>query len=699
MHFFSYPGALSRAVTSLFIASCASALHAQTTAGAAPPGPTQLDPFVVQGRDTDLVGTATSASQGIVGAPELAARPFLRRGELLEAIPGVVITQHSGGGKANQYFLRGFNLDHGTDFSVSVDGMPVNLRSHAHGQGYSDLNFLIPELVRQVDYNKGPFFAEVGDFSAAGAAEFRQFDALPEAFVSVSAGENRFARMVAGGTRTGDGGNAMTTGAIEVACDDGPWELAENLERFNAFFRHRWVSGAATYRLTAMAYRSTWRATDQVPRRAVEAGAVGRFGTIDDSDGGESERASVSFDTTWRGTNATTRLNAYAIHYRLNLYSNFTYFLDDPVRGDQFNQRDGRLVAGGAWTRVWTGHSGAAESGTSVGVQVRGDFVDELGLHRTTRRHRRLTVRDDTLDELSAGAWARNETRWREWLRTEAGLRVDGYGFDVRSDDARNSGKTSAAIVSPKLAAAFGPWAKTEVYSNIGFGFHSNDARGTTIRIDPTDGVTPADRVTPLARSRGVEIGVRTTVVPGLVSTLAVWALDLDSELVFVGDAGGTEPTGRTRRHGVELANFWRPARWLAFEADFAATRARYRDDAGGGRRIANSIATVITGGATLGGRTGFFGAARMRYLGPQPLREDNTVRAPSSTAVNLRIGWRAMSWEIAVDVLNALDRDNYDIAYAYASRLLGESAEGVDDVHFHPAEPRTVRVSATRRW
>jgi hypothetical protein len=699
MFFHPSSRARGRALLGLLLSGGAAALTAQTSG--APPAaspPTQLDPFLVPGRATDLIGAASSASQGIVGAAELEARPFLRRGELLEVVPGVVITQHTGGGKANQYFLRGFNLDHGTDFAVSVDGMPVNLRSHAHGQGYADLNFLIPELVRQVDYSKGPFFAEVGDFSAAGAASFRQFDALSERFAQITLGENRFARLVAGATRTGPG-NAATTGAIEWSQDDGPWQVEENFERVNAFLRHRWTRGPADYRLTAMAYRATWRATDQVPQRAVESGALGRFGTLDDSNGGKSERASLSLDATWQGADATTRFNAYAIHYRLNLYSNFTYALDEPDNGDQFNQRDRRVVLGGALTRAWSGRLGAGRSETTAGLQVRGDLIGELGLHRTVRRERRATVRDDTVDEWSAGAFVRNETRWTERVRTEAGVRLDGYHFDVTSDNPRNSGRASDDIVSPKAGVVFGPWAQTELYLNAGFGFHSNDARGATIRVDPADGVTPADPVTPLARSRGAELGVRTAAVRGLVSSLTVWMLELDSELVFVGDAGGTEPTGRTRRHGIEWTNFWRPRPWLALDADVALTHARYRDDAGAGRRIANSIGRVVTAGASLGDEAGLFGGLRFRYFGSQPLREDNAFRAPSSTTFNGRVGWRTKAWEVSADVLNLFDRRNNDIAYAYTSRLAGEPVEGVDDVHFHPAEPRTLRVTLTRRF
>ena len=385
--------------------------------------------------------------------------------------------------------------------------------------------------------------------------------------------------------------------------------------------------------------------------------------------------------------------------YRLNLFSNFTYFLDDPVNGDQFNQRDRRWLLGGAATRGWSGQWGGAKSETTLGAQARLDVISELGLFRTARRTRLGTTRDDAVVEGSLGLFLRNETRWNDGLRTSAGIRGDGYRFKVDSDNARNSGTRLADILSPKFAVVLGPWAGTEVYANAGYGFHSNDARGTTLRVDPADGATPVDRVTPLVRSRGVEAGARTSALRGLVSSVSVWALDLDSELVFAGDSGGTEAKGRTRRHGVELANFYRATPWLALDADVALTRARYREDTGGGVRIANSIDTVVTAGATLGGREGAFGTVRLRYFGPQPLIEDDSVRAPSSLTLNGRIGWRAKSWDIALDVLNVLDRGNFDIAYFYRSRLRGEPAGGVEDIHFHPAEPRTLRFSVARRF
>lgn len=686
------------------IAGTIAIVRAQTTA--VDPGETRtLDALVVQGRSTDLIGTARGASEGFVGAHELDARPFLRRGELLEVVPGVVITQHSGSGKANQYFLRGFNLDHGTDFALSVDGMPVNMRSHAHGQGYADLNFVIPELVESIGYQKGPFFAEVGDFSSAGASQFHLVDSLDQGLAKLELGENAYWRLVFADTLRAETGGATTTLGLEATQDDGPWQLAESLRRLNLFARHSWTSGERTFSVTALGYSGEWDSTDQIPLRAVDAGELGRFGYVDPSDGGESERASVSFDAVAKGADATTSLNLYALYYQLDLYSNFSYFLNDEDNGDQFNQRDKRFVFGGELKHAWDTEWAGKKVEISAGLQARDDVITELGLYNTSLRERVSTTRDDDVNEASAGIFAQGTVHVSETLRITGGIRADGYRFDVDSDNPLNSDDRTAGLMSPKLGMVWAPWKKTELYANVGYGFHSNDARGTVIAVDPSTG-DPAERVNPLVRSKGTELGVRTSALPGLVSTIAVWGLDLDSELVFVGDVGGTEPSGATRRYGLELANFYRATSWLTLDADVAFTHARYRDaelnvDDVREDRIANSISRVVTAGAEVEAPGGWFGALRVRYFGPQPLIEDNSVVAPSSTTWNARAGWRgSKGWEVAVDVLNVFDRENYDIAYFYESRLRTEpSGIATEDIHFHPAEPRTVRVSVTKRF
>ena len=608
----------------------------------------------------------------------------------------MVITQHSGSGKANQYFLRGFNLDHGTDFAVSVDDMPVNMRSHAHSQGYADLNFIIPELVQSISYEKGLFSAENGDFSAAGAAQFHLVNSLPRDFVKIELGEDDFARFVAGSTMK-SGEHSATTVGIEAAYANGPWDNPEHGRRFNTMIRQSWSRGSNEFAVTALGYHGEWDSTDQVPLRAINDGLIGLFGAIDPTDGGSSDRASLSFDWTRRDTTATTKLNLYAIYYRLNLFSDFTYALDNPVNGDQFNQRDRRGIFGGTFERSWNGSLAGHQSSTSLGAQLRDDLID-VGLFRTEQRNRIATIRNDDVHESSLGLFAKNTLHLTDWLRFESGLRADLYRFKVDSNLAVNSGTRDAAIASPKLSLIMGPWSKTEFYFNAGEGFHSNDARGTTITVDPADASTPVDRVNPLVRAKSAEVGARTSVLPGLVSTVSLWALDLNSELVLTGDGGATEPNGPTRRYGVEFANFYRATSWLTFDGDVAFTHARYRDDAGNGVHIPNSIATVVTAGAAVNLLTGWFGALRTRYFGKQPLIEDNSVTAPSSLNYNARVGWRSRNWEIALDVLNLFDRANYDIAYYYESQLRGETAP-VADIHLHPAEPRTFRMSFTRRF
>lgn len=680
-----------RCVAVSVVIGAASALCAQP----AQQSISQLETFRVEGRASDLIGEALTSSQGTVGRAELDDRPFLRRGELLEVIPGVVITQHSGGGKANQYFLRGFNLDHGTDFSVSVDGMPVNLRAHAHGQGYADLNFLIPEFVEGVDYVKGPFFVGVGDFSSAGAAGYRLFKELPQDFVRFELGEDNFQRVVTGKTFRKE--QSSTLFGLEVERYDGPWLRADDFRRLNLLGRHTWRRQSGEFTLTAMGYVARWDATDQIPLRAIEDGRIDRFGFVDPASGGESDRFSLSFDWGRGDANGSTRVNLFAMKYSLDLYSNFTYFLDDPVAGDQFNQRDERHVIGGALVKTWVGAPDSLLERLVVGVQTQTDWVGELSLSRTANRELRSMVRSDEVVTSSLGVQTGVKLRFSDAVHADAGIRADLFAFDVESDNPRNSGRKGAGVVSPKLSVVYRPAEKAEFYASGGYGFHSNDARGVVIRVDPSSG-DPVSQADPLASSLGFEVGVRATPAKGWVSTASWWVLDSESELVFVGDAGGTEASGASRRQGVEFTNFYRVGSWLVLDADLTLSRARYKDSPGNDR-IANSISRVVTAGATFNWADGWTAGLRLRHFGSQPLIEDNSIRSPASVTLNAQLGFNLGDWRVECAVLNVLDRDNPDISYYYTSRLPGEPAEGIDDVHLHPAEPRTVRLSLTRSF
>lgn len=679
---------LTASFLSTLILSQAS-LHAQT------PTAETLPEVVVQGRAENLIGSATSSSEGQVGAEELATRPILRRGELLEVIPGMVVTQHSGDGKANQYFLRGFNLDHGTDFAISVDGLPVNMPTHAHGQGYADVNFIIPELIERIDFEKGPFYAEVGDFSGAGAAQFNLYTTLPEGIALTTVGENGYARLLLADSPKVGAGSLLY--AFEYTHHDGPWVHTQNANRYNAMLRYHLRDGDDRFTITAMSYHGDWNSTDQIPQRAIDGG-LSRFDSLNPTDGGSSDRHSLSLDWTRDDTDTLTRLNLYGIYYRLNLFSDFTYWLENPERGDQFQQYDERVVLGGALSHLWRSEWDKRPMENSLGLQVRADLIPEVSLNQSEQRQVYDTIRRDEVNTLSIGLWGKNQIKWNDWFRTELGLRGDLVHFQVESHDRLNSGSDTAAIASPKLSLIFGPWAATEFYLNAGTGFHSNDARGVVITRDPATGER-LDRAPALVRTQSAEIGARSSIVPGLVSTLSLWILESDSELVFTGDAGNTEAVGGTRRYGVEWSNFYKPLSWLTLDADLALTNSRFKHADEAGPHIPNSIATVATAGITAEAPCGVYGSLRFRYFGPQPLIEDNSVRAPSSTLVNARVGYKYKRYEIYVDCLNLLDQKANDIAYYYPSRLRGESLDGRDDLHVHPAEPRTFRLTASIRF
>jgi hypothetical protein len=659
----------------------------------------QLPTVEVTGRHYENgLGTSDAASQGVIRAELLKSRPALRPGEVLEFVPGVIVTQHSGDGKANQYFLRGFNLDHGTDFATTVNGLPVNMPTHGHGQGYSDLNFLIPELVDRIEYRKGPYFAKNGDFASAGSADVVYRNTLDAPFVAVTLGERGYRRSVGAGSFEIAPGLQLL-GAVELQRNDGPWTVPEGLHKSNAVLT---LSGGATaegWSASFMRYDAHWTSTDQIPQRLIDAGTYngrpfGRFDSLDPSDGGETRRTSLSGE--WHrqtDAGATTKVSAYAIDYRLKLYSNFTYALERPADGDQFSQQDQRSVYGLAANHAFDHRLSNLPVRTEFGAQLRHDRI-RVGLFDTVARNITGLTRDDEVRETMLSVYGQSSIEVTPWLRTVLGLRADNARFDVDSLSlAANSGRARDTMVSPKFSLVLGPWAKTEFFFNAGRGFHSNDARGTTATVDPRSG-DPVDKVPGLVASRGMELGVRTEWVPGLQSSIALWKLDFDSELVYVGDAGATEPNRPSRRRGIEWNNRWIPAPWLLVDADLAWTHARFADADPAGDRIPNSVDKVGSVALTLRELGPWSASLQWRYLGSGPLIEDNSVRSNPSSTFNLRVSrklWR--NSELTLDVFNLFDRKVNDIEYVYESRLPTEAA-AVADKHVHPAEPRTVRVT-----
>ncbi|MGX5773359.1 TonB-dependent receptor [Methylorubrum zatmanii] len=641
--------------------------------------------------------TVEAASAGIVSGAALNSRPVTRPGEVLEAVPGLIVTQHSGEGKANQFFLRGFNLDHGSDIALFVDGMPVNMRTHAHGQGYADINFLIPELVGAVAFHKGPYFARDGDFASAGSVRIDYLDTTETNLALVSLGSFGYRRALSIATLPLGQGHLLVAGEAQVY--DGPWAVPDDIRKLNGVVRYSQGTVLDGFSVTGMAYANRWTATNQIPQRAVAEGLIGRFGSLSPTDGGDTTRLSLSGRWSASDAGSLTRANAYVIRYGMNLWNDFTYFLNDPVDGDQFRQRDARTVSGGEIARVFKGDLFGIAMENEIGFQARNDDI-RVGLFNTSQRRTIGVVRDDRVQEASAALYVENRMRWTEWLRTSVGVRADGYDARVVSDNPLNSGHVRDGIVSPKLGLVLGPWHDTEVFVNYGQGFHSNDARGATITVDPGNPLFPLDRVPLLVRSTGSEVGIRNRSIAGLETTVSLFQLDFDSENLFVGDAGTTEPSRPSRRFGIEWTNRYAVTPWLTLDGDLTITHARFADRDPAGSRIPAAPTAIAAAGITFGEPLGWFGSLRLRYFGPRPLIEDNSVRSKVTTLVNGRVGYTfGNGVSLQLEGINLFNVKASQIDYFYESRLANEPAGGVSDIHFHPVEPLAVRLTLAGRF
>jgi outer membrane cobalamin receptor len=651
--------------------------------------PAIADDFVIQrvlveGARASQLGIADSANAGSVSQKELEMRTIYRPGELLEAAPGLIASQHSGEGKANQFYLRGFNLDHGTDLATYVDEMPVNQRSHAHGQGWTDLNFLIPELTARLDYRKGPYSAREGDFASAGSASVVYANRLARDVATLSVGQNGYVRTALAASRDAAGG--ALTYALELLHNDGPFTRPDDYQKVNGVLRYSRGYANNGWSVTAMAYHGRWNSTDQIPERAVDSGQIGRFDAIDDTDGGEARRYSLS--GVWRRTAAesASKLSAYLIRNQLDLWSNFSYFMNDPVHGDQFAQPDRRVTGGFNALHTWHAHrSDTITSDLSVGLQSQNDNIFN-GLLHTQARQTLSSTRQDHIVETSGAAWLESATRWGESFRSIVGLRADHYRFKADRS-------ASDTLLSPSLNLVFGPWKSSELYLNYGQGFHSNDARGV---------VAPENPATGLVRSRGMELGLRTEAIPKMQTALSLYRLDFDSELSYVGDEGTTEAGAPSRRIGIEFSNYYKPVKWLSIDFDAAFARARTQGAEPGQDRIPGAVEGVgqlaITA-SQLGRNGAWEGALRLRYFGPRPLIEDNSVRSHASVTLNGRIGYRiAKDLRLELEGFNLANKRVSSIDYYYASQLRGE-AEPREDIHFHPLESRSFRLTLIKNW
>ncbi len=666
-----------------------------------------LQEVTVSSGSQDLIGLADSSSEGTVTAKQLANRPLLRPAEVMEVVPGMIVTQHSGDGKANQYFLRGFNLDHGSDFATHVMGMPINMVSHAHGQGYMDLNFLIPELVGTMKYKKGVYSAEDGDFATSGSARIDYLRKLASPFVDVGLGQHNYRRLLTAGSTEINGLDLLA--GIELAGNNGPWEQAENLEKQNAVFRLSSGSTANGFAVTGMFYKADWTATEHVPERAINSGEIGRYGTLLGNDGGQTHRYSLSSEWARSGERGATRANAYVIDYGLNLFSAPSGYING-LSGDQHEQADERVVWGGDLRHSWFLGPQLRDTELTGGLQLRQDRIGKVGLYNTVNRRRVDTVREDRITETASGFFVEAKTQWLAWLRTNAGARYDLIRAEATalagSNNMANGGEVSAHQASPKLGVVVGPFpllGPTEFYANWGHGFHSNDVRGATAKVNPQDG-SATNAVPLIVRARGSEIGLRVVPLPGWNSSLSVWQMDLASELVFIGDEGITEPKGASRRSGLEWSNYFTPASGIIVDADLALAKARFKEEVNGGRYVPNAVPLTISLGIAYDDGGPWFGGIRSRYLGAYALEETGTEKSHAFWMTNLKVGYRFnKQWQATLDVLNLFDKQANDIEYWGGACTRSEalantggcgSGSAIDGRLVHPLEPRTVRLS-----
>ena len=676
---------LAPACAAAALALTAGAAHAEEAEAAR-----TVSEVVVTASTLDLLGKATTSSEGAVTKQELELRPVFRVGQLLETVPGLVVTVHSGEGKANQYLLRGFNLDHGTDLATWVGGMPVNQRTHAHGSGYTDLNFLIPELASGVHFTKGPYYASEGDFSAVGSNHLGFVESLP-AQVSVSAGTLDDQRLFAGGTlAVGQDSRLILAG--EAVHLDGPWDHPDNLRKVNLAARYAHGEPTNGYAVTALYYRGQWNATTDQPQRAVTQGLIGRFGTLDPSDGGKAERFSLSVEAA-REDVGPGRLSAqaYAIRNQLTLWNNFTHFLDDPIRGDQHAQNDRRTIFGGEVRYDLAGEMAGIAAEAAFGVQGRYDRIYVDARH-SQRRQSLETLLADRVKEWNLSGFGEATLRVSDLVRAVGGLRVDHFSADDVNLVGGLSGQQDETLVQPKGSLVFGPWKRTEFYLSAGRGFHSNDTRAGTLA--DVGGIA---RPPFLVKATGYEVGLRTSAIPHVHAAVTLFRAEFDSELTYNADVGQTEAGRPGRRTGIELTAQYRPAAWVELNANVAVSRARYTDDDPAGSHIEDAPAVVASAGVLVDNLGPWFGALAFRDLGKHALIPDNSVRSSGYKEVNLDIGYKiSRNLKVQLNVFNLLNSRASAADYLYTDRLPGEPAEGVEDIHSHPLEPRSARLVMT---
>jgi TonB dependent receptor/TonB-dependent Receptor Plug Domain len=679
----------------LLLASAAAA------AGEAADTKDTLAEIVVTAARRELIGTSSTASEGIVVNDELALTPAYRPGQLLETVPGLQVTSHSGEGKANQYLMRGYNLDHGTDLAVSVDGMPINNPTHAHGQGYTDLNFMIPELATNIKYTKGTYYANQGDFASVGSIHLSYLDRIDDQ-VNLTAGNFGFQRMLAAGSAAAGVGSVV--GALELQHYDGPWTNPDDQRKVNAVVRYSEGDERDGASLTAMFYHGLWNATTDQPERAVGEGLIGRFGSLDPSDGGRAQRGSLSGQYHASFGDGLFNANAYAVTTQLTLWNNFTHFLIDPVNGDQEEQTENRVIVGGSASYQVPTQAFGIGTDWLTGVQIRYDINDVSRLPTADRvvlppsAHPLNFSETDHVHLADLSAYAQATTHWTTWFRTVVGLREDHiHGVDSGT----NSGQAGQSLIQPKGSLIFTPVATTEIYLSAGRGFHSDDLRGVTQAAATGQQGAPL-----IARQTGEEAGLRQQLAQGKVAlTFAVFNLDAESETTYDADIGQDVAGPASRRYGYEINLTYQALRWLEFYASYSGDHARFKtdfDDGTGhiGRFLPN--APFATGSLNIYVKNlgAWSGGLEYRYLGKSPLSSDDQIRSGGYGEWNGDVRFAfAKDWRVGLGLYNILNRRANAAAFWYIDRLPGETSAGVADVHTHPLEPLAARLTLSKSF
>ncbi|MFB0945769.1 MAG: TonB-dependent receptor plug domain-containing protein [Spirosomataceae bacterium] len=613
--------------------------------------------------------------------------PINNAQEVLRYVPGLFIGQHAGGGKAEQIFLRGFDIDHGTDLSISVDGMPVNMVSHAHGQGYSDMHFLIPETIEQIDFNKGSYDASKGNFATAGSVNLRIKDQLDGIIAKVEYGQfNRF-RTVAlvdllGKKKT----NQQAYVGAEWMSTNGFFEASQDFKRLNLIGKFtNYFPNNDKITFTASHFTSNWLASGQIPQRAIDSGLIGRFGAIDATEGGNTSRS--NFQATYFktiGENASINTNAYYTLYDFELYSNFTFFLEDPINGDQIKQRENRGMLGftSEFNQVFNIIDNKSVDFRS-GIGLRNDRVRDNELSRTLNRTKTLErIQFGNINETNAFAYTSAEVTLGKWLIAPA-LRFDNFTFDYTDfleEGAIGSKSTNQSIVSPKLNFIYSPSARVQYFLKSGIGFHANDTRVAVVEGNAT-----------LPKSYGADLGTIWKPTNKLLINSSLWYLFLEQEFVYVGDAGIVEPSGRTQRMGADLGIRYQLTQKLFFDTDFTYTYARSIDDPKGENYIPLAPAITWTSGLSFADVKGFSGGIKSRMLGNRPANEDYSITAEGYFVTDLNVNYSVKCFTFGVAIDNVFNTKWNETQFATESRLRNE-LNPVEEIHFTPGTPFALR-------